>query len=187
MTNPTPALINRMDAIQACQVGPSDEWSKSTKSGYAQAATDCARNILRIEPATPTPDPNAGAVKVKPLVWRETGTDRFSAKGEDYKVVTDGTGWAFCPEDWPPFGGYPYETLDEAKAAAQADYAARILSAIETTPDPRDEVIARLMEASDALRTKHEYMMRGRAWSMTHMQIVCQFDAALAAAKEVMK
>ena len=46
-------LIRRMDAIQACQVGPSDEWSRSTKSGYEQAATDCARNILRIEPPAP--------------------------------------------------------------------------------------------------------------------------------------
>lgn len=44
-------LISRMDAIQACQVGPSDEWSKATKSGYSQAATDCALNILRIEAA----------------------------------------------------------------------------------------------------------------------------------------
>lgn len=44
-------LINRMEAIQACQVGPSDEWSKATKSGYSQAATDCALNILRIDAA----------------------------------------------------------------------------------------------------------------------------------------
>ena len=51
--------IHRMDAIQACQVGPSDEWSKATKSGYEQAATDCQRNILRIKPAAiePQPDP----------------------------------------------------------------------------------------------------------------------------------
>jgi hypothetical protein len=47
-------LISRMDAIQACEVGPSDEWAKATKSGYTQAATDCARNILRIKPQ---PDP----------------------------------------------------------------------------------------------------------------------------------
>jgi hypothetical protein len=45
-------LIRRMDAIQACQVGPSDEWSRDTKSGYNQAATDCAMNILRV-PAVP--------------------------------------------------------------------------------------------------------------------------------------
>ena len=41
-------LIRRIDAVQACQVGPSDEWSRSTKDGYNQAATDCAMNILRI-------------------------------------------------------------------------------------------------------------------------------------------
>jgi hypothetical protein len=44
-------LIRRMDAVQACQVGPSDEWSRSTKSGYYQAATDCYMNILKIPPA----------------------------------------------------------------------------------------------------------------------------------------
>lgn len=46
-------LIRRMDAVQACQVGPSDEWSQSTKSGYNQAATDCAMNILRIPAVQP--------------------------------------------------------------------------------------------------------------------------------------
>ena len=55
-------LIRRMDAIQACQVGPSDEWARATKDGYNQAATDCQRNILRIEPA-----PNAGAVIFSPM------------------------------------------------------------------------------------------------------------------------
>ena len=53
-------LINRMDAIQACEVGPSDEWSKATRSGYWQAATDCARNILRI---VPQPDPRDEVIK----------------------------------------------------------------------------------------------------------------------------
>ena len=52
-------LISRMDAIQACQVGPSDEWAKATKGGYTQAATDCARNILRIEPQ---PDPRDAVI-----------------------------------------------------------------------------------------------------------------------------
>jgi regulator of protease activity HflC (stomatin/prohibitin superfamily) len=67
---------------------------------------------------------------VKILDWRNTGADRYSAVNEDYKVVTDGTNWAFCPEDWPPFGGYPYKTCGHAKAAAQADYAARIIAAL---------------------------------------------------------
>jgi len=46
-------LIRRMDAVQACQVGPSDEWSSDTKSGYNQAATDCAMNMLRIPAVHP--------------------------------------------------------------------------------------------------------------------------------------
>ena len=68
--------------------------------------------------------------RVKPLEWRETGENRFSAKNEDYKVVSDGVGWAFCPENWPPFAGYPYATFEDAKAAAQADYAARSIAAL---------------------------------------------------------
>ena len=48
-------LIRRMDAVQACQVGPSDEWSRSTKNGYNQAATDCAMNMLRIPAVQPDP------------------------------------------------------------------------------------------------------------------------------------
>ncbi len=43
-------LIWRIDAMQACQVAPSDEWSKATKGGYNQAATDCAAAILRVAP-----------------------------------------------------------------------------------------------------------------------------------------
>jgi hypothetical protein len=47
-------LIRRIDAMQACQVGPSDEWSRMTKSGYSQAATDCSMGILKCEPITLT-------------------------------------------------------------------------------------------------------------------------------------
>jgi len=107
-------LIPRMDAIQACQVGPSDEWSKATKSGYEQAATDCQRNILRIKPA-----------------------------------------------------------------------------AIEPQPDPRDEVIARLVEAAEALLTQHtlENPMRIGDFHGEMCQCRrCGFDrlsTALAAAKAV--
>jgi len=56
----------------------------------------------------------------KPLAWVETGTNRYSAKNFDAKVITDGNNWATCPEDWPPFGGYPHPTLEAAQAAAQA-------------------------------------------------------------------
>ena len=49
-------LIRRIDAMQACQVGPSDEWSKATKDGYNQAATDCAMAILRVAPVSAAND-----------------------------------------------------------------------------------------------------------------------------------
>jgi hypothetical protein len=48
----TDDFIRRIDAMQACQVGPSDEWSKSTRDGYNQAATDCAMNMLRVPAVT---------------------------------------------------------------------------------------------------------------------------------------
>ena len=160
MTNATPDLINRMDAIQACQVGPSDEWSKSTKSGYAQAATDCARNILRIEPA-----PNAGAVKVN----EEQNT-------EQRKVF-----WNWLPLAYrdghigeePKFSKYNMEVAHYAGWAA----------ALETTPDPRDEVIARLVEAAEKLAS-WDHCWPGNInleWEIGKLR------AALAAAKEVMK
>lgn len=47
-------LIRRIDAIQACQVAPSGEWSDARKSGYNQAATDCAMALLKCEPVPPT-------------------------------------------------------------------------------------------------------------------------------------
>lgn len=47
----TDDLISRMDAVQATRVGPSDEWSRDTKSGYELAATDCMMNILKVLPA----------------------------------------------------------------------------------------------------------------------------------------
>lgn len=62
-------LIRRLDAMQSCQVGPSDEWSKATKDGYNQAATDCAMNILRIERVVPpTPAQIMADPRVKALV-----------------------------------------------------------------------------------------------------------------------
>lgn len=70
-------LIRRIDAMQACQVGPSDEWAKATKDGYNQAATDCAMAILRIAPISSTapavlpllPDMVDAATAAGVVVW----------------------------------------------------------------------------------------------------------------------
>lgn len=93
--------------------------------------------------AAPQPPARAVAVEVEPLVW-EMEVDRdinypawTTAMGEagppvHYRVFKAWCGkrdrWEFCGP-----GGF-YETADAAFAAAQADYAHRILSAINARP-----------------------------------------------------
>lgn len=163
-------LIRRGDAME---IGSAHGWD-----------TDLFRSAIAALPAVASSQPaDLAQVKVKPLVWISTGENRYSAKSEDYKVVTDGKCWAFCPEDWPPFAGYPYLTADAAKAAAQADYEARILAAIEPQPDPRDEVIARLVEAATHLCDGIATMFPPLGQS----DRVLNLRTALAAAKAVLK
>jgi hypothetical protein len=53
------------------------------------------------------------------------------------------------PDEYGPTGPKSFTTLDQAKAAAQADYAGRILSALEpTTPSPEAIVRAALERAA---------------------------------------
>jgi len=88
-------------------------------------------------------------VKVKPLVWGKWGEAKGGgAKYSTYESGNNGLWNCVC---------YPHEaeqyrlahgvTIEAAKAAAQADYEARILAAIEPQPDPRDEVITQLVDA----------------------------------------
>jgi hypothetical protein len=93
----------------------------------------------------------APAVKVKPLVWEEWGVKHrrvFAAQTAiGYYCVTE----LFFPETYfqieTPNGKTLTEsTADAAKAAAQADYEARILAATETIPVA--EVWRRAMEAA---------------------------------------
>lgn len=88
-------------------------------------------------------------VRVKPLVWTTrsgapTAFGIYIVTCEDHDDVTvwfvlfGGKALARCGE---------HRTEEAAKAAAQSDYEASILAAIEPQPDPRDEVIARLVEA----------------------------------------
>lgn len=89
------------------------------------------------------------SVKVKPLVWADLG-DRYDliALPDPYQIL--GTnGGSGAPDDpliefknfrvFDPFMarcvGSKYETLEQAKAAAQADYERRILSALEVSDE----------------------------------------------------
>ena len=72
------------------------------------------------------------APKIKPLEWKEEGKGRWSA------MPTNGLGhlayWIFLQSDgcvcWNGAKREVYPTLDAAKAFYQADYEARILSAL---------------------------------------------------------
>ena len=122
--------------------------------------TSCAEVV-----GTPTPAPNAGAVKVN----EEQNT-------EQRKVF-----WNWLPLAYrdghigeePKFSKYNMEVAHYAGWAA----------ALETTPDPRDEVIARLVEAAEKLAS-WDHCWPGNInleWEIGKLR------AALAAAKEVMK
>ena len=96
-------------------------------------------------------------VRVKPLVW----SDRFGPNSEcSYDHITADSALGLYRVEWKGWKDFDpptvccggafigcYNTIQSAKAAAQADYEARILAAIEPQPDPRDEVIARLVDA----------------------------------------
>lgn len=105
--------------------------------------------ISASQPADPVA--NAGSrqpVKVKPLVWVETHEDRGDGTSEHnggYEAESAFGVYEICMG----FGSDCYyfsaldpnlneivsvEDLEDAKAAAQADYAARILSALEAAP-----------------------------------------------------
>lgn len=95
-------------------------------------------------------DPKAEAVTVKPLVWEVEGGWRHIGKPPArfadfcYWVMDQDKGYMV------PTLKKTYPTLEEAKAAAQADYEARILSAIYTSPVPAltDEAVERAYEAA---------------------------------------
>jgi len=95
-----------------------------------------------------------GAVKVKALEWTEEEDGWWTVlpiTGLPYEVrVTDrGTVRVRNPDEggWSPFDG----TADEAKAAAQADYERRILSALEpAAPEGQQDAVATVAKVNAA-------------------------------------
>lgn len=154
---------------------------------------------------TPTPATNAGAVKVKPLVWERHPMGWIAAPPTGHSYIIDvrikGRVIFVKGMNPPP----QFSDIESAKSAAQADYDARIMAAIEPTPDPRDAVIARLVEADILKAAGEEYILEhimetdwhrmGRHSTVRGMMVRLglypklegAIDAALAATKEVMK
>jgi hypothetical protein len=104
------------------------------------------------------PDP-LGAVKVKPLVWgyHPVGLIAGAASGTAYLIDTRNArptvvkGLAFTMQ---------FETIEAAKAAAQAEYETRILSALEPADVMAD---ARVVALVDAVRRMQETV--GISWA----------------------
>lgn len=143
---------------------------------------------------TPTHAPNAGAVKVKPLVWvphPSVPIWRCDTMVGTYKV--------FAMEPFPTWDfdsatdpkdklSTRAETPEAAKSAAQAHHDAAIRAEIILTPDPRDEVIALALAACriiDAAVAEGHQTLNDLLLHL--LASVTPARAALAAAKEFMK
>lgn len=121
---------------------------------HAHQVLSAARAALSM----PTTELQAGYV-VKPLVWEDLGNGRAyraacplfgSIRVESYYSGDFHVLWSvpgFCSDFTPGL----YDTAKLAQAAAQADYTARILAALEPQFEPRDEVIAKLVDALHAI------------------------------------
>lgn len=102
--------------------------------------------LLRAEPAP-------SGCRVRPLKWRDrwrAGVDWCEvADGVEleWKVNGDGDKWEVWRGD-DYIGKFP--TLDAAKAAAQADFGARVRACLEPAPDPVREAAVVMIEAMDA-------------------------------------
>jgi len=93
------------------------------------------------------PAPSGSGVRVKPLTWNEYETegavDRWDARccmGSYYEIGINLRGF-IVSHDYENLSG-AHETIDAAKAAAQADYEARILSALASDASSRGEAVA---------------------------------------------
>ncbi len=91
------------------------------------------------------PAARSGAVKVKPLEWKDERNCECSAETVigTYEVGFDDGWWAQLEGgvkwDWnPPYDPRSYEGPSAAKAAAQADYERRILAALEPSEPATD-------------------------------------------------
>jgi len=123
------------------------------------------------------PSPEA-IVMLKPLHWEDADEGfctkwKAAALGGHYELVwfEDKQGFSVNfswgrplsfwfiqgePDEYGPTGPKSFTTLDQAKAAAHADYAARILSALEPTiPSPEAIVRAALERAAEEVPHWH--------------------------------
>lgn len=106
--------------------GPGNKYAQCVK---CYACTDDHVHERAISAWNARAIPAAPIVKVKALVWKRKPLALFEMAGREgeYCAFDDGT---LCAYGSPTLHG----SLSAAKAAAQADYEARILAALEVTP-----------------------------------------------------
>jgi hypothetical protein len=131
-------------------------------------------------------------VKVKPLVWEDDGHGNFRAQsvrgGEGVDRIIEPQ---VIGDDRVTYEAWgikdSFDDLAAAMSAVEAEILSEILAAIDPQPDPRDEVIARLVEALDECRqalkdymNQYPHMVKGYLVDAEQ-----HASAALAAAKAV--
>lgn len=102
--------------------------------GMTVTAIDRAIASIPSVDAIPTPAPNAGVVKVKPLDLSNLLKHAFMC------------GW-YASETISSSSEYNWTEYDPTDNAAYA----RIMAALEPQPDPRDEVISKLVDALERI------------------------------------
>lgn len=89
------------------------------------------------------------------------------------------------PDEYGPTGPKSFTTLDQAKAAAHADYAARILSALEPTTSSTEAIVrAALFVAQEAIRqdARNGDLSEGAAqWAVDTLEFIVSDPTEVAA------
>jgi len=127
------------DDLKPCPFCGNDKYFLARGSDGEPYCGECGAQSGGLEWNTRTDiaDALVAAVKVKPLVWEyhPAGTIAAPPTGHAYIIDTRMKGRCYSIKGFNP--QREFGSLDEAKAAAQADYERRILDALEIPDDAR--------------------------------------------------
>lgn len=149
----------RSRLVSALQLNPEGDEDADRDYALVKACADLIVRMVERRPISTPPAPEVKAearvVAVKPLIWDQSNAETpvGSYYIDDQEDLIDSE-----LKGRPPFllsvsrlGHSRYQSLDEAKASAQADYEARIRSAlVEAPPAPSQEVSAAEMREAAA-------------------------------------
>jgi hypothetical protein len=155
MTDKDDEPIRRGDAMKAAlEVMNWHRGESDIDFGAYAACGDVHQAIAALPAVQPV-------VTVKPLVWDDF--EGRAAKAQAWKRANYLITWWKSRGQFEVVASYPgyqgeaigagfYPTIEAAKAAAQADYAARILAALDVQPAPVDPKVAALVDAAKGVK-----------------------------------